>query len=208
MAAGASRREAQRNVINWRLGVVVIRLMAGRARGVRKVIVVIDVAQGALRRRVRARQRPARRRMVELSICPQNCVVTAGAGRRKAQGNVVDRRLRVVVIRLVARYAVCIGQFVIIVDVALRARRRRMEACQRPACAGVIEFAVRPENRIVASFARQRESKRDMVNGRLRIVVIRLMTGCASRAGQVVVVVDVALRTLQSCMRTRQRETS
>jgi len=78
---------------------------------------------------VRSRQRPTRRRMVELSICPQNCVVAACTGRREAQRNVVDRRLRVVVIRLMARYTVCIGQLVIVVDMALRARSCRMCSC-------------------------------------------------------------------------------
>ena len=105
MAALAGRREARRNVVHRRLGAVVVRLMAGNAGGVRQMIVVIDMAKRARCARVPASQRKARRGVIELPVGPQYCVMAALAGRREVQSHVINRRLRAIVVGLVAAYA-------------------------------------------------------------------------------------------------------
>ena len=158
MAVLASRWEARSNMIYRRFSVVVVGLVAGHACRAGQVVVVVDVALRARRSRVEARQCPPRAGMVKLAIRPQNGVMAAGASRREAQRNVVDWRLRVVVVRLMARDAGRIRQVVVVVDVALRARRGRMEARQRPSCSSVVEFTVRPQHGVVAIRASRRET--------------------------------------------------
>jgi len=206
VAVLAGRWEPGLNVIHRRFRVVVVRLVAGHASRARQSVVVIDVALLALHRRMEARQRPACRRMIELAIRPQNRIVATFARRREAQRHVIDRSLRVVVIRLVARHASRTCQVVVIVDVALNARCRRMKACQRPARRRVIKLAVGPHHRVVAVLARDWIIQRYVVHWRLRVVVRRLVTGRASRAGQSVVVVDMALHARRRCVCARQRE--
>ena len=109
MAVLASRWEARSNMIYRRFSVVVVGLVAGHACRAGQVVVVVDVALRARRSRVEARQCPPRAGMVKLAIRPQNGVMATGAGSREAECYVINRRLRVVVIRLVARNAVCIG---------------------------------------------------------------------------------------------------
>ena len=118
VTALASCREARRYMVNRRLRVVVIGLVARHAGRARQVVIVIHVALSALRRRVRSSQCPAGRGMIELPSRPHNSVVAVLASCGEAQRNVVYRRLRVVVVRLVARHACRIRQLVVIVNVA------------------------------------------------------------------------------------------
>jgi len=118
MAVLTSGREAGLNVIHRRLGIVVIRLVAGNAGRARQVVVVVDMTLDAWRRSVEARQCPARRRVIELAVGPENRIVTVLARRRIIQPNVVNRSLCVVVIRLMARRARGVRKVVVIIDVA------------------------------------------------------------------------------------------
>jgi len=168
-------RETRRRVSGIRRPVVV-GLVATDARRIRNVVVAVDVALRTSHRcSMETRQRPARRRVIELAVRPQNRVVAGLAGRRETGSNMVHRSLRVVVVRLVARHAGRIGQRVVVVHMALRARCRRVEARQRPACTGVIELSVCPQNGVMAAFTRRREAQRNVINRRLRVVVIGLV---------------------------------
>ena len=77
-----------------------------------------------------------------------------------------------------------------------------MEARERPARLGVVELAVRPQHSVVAAFARGRETESHVIHRRLRSVVSRLVAGHARRAGQFVVVIDMAQCALQRRMRS------
>lgn len=75
-----------------------------------------------------------------------------------------------------------------------------METGQRPACRGVIKLAVRPKYRIVALLARRWEASLHVVDRCRGVIEVLLMTADARRIGrrEVVIVVDVALRTLRA----------
>lgn len=87
-------------------------------------------------------------------------------------------------------------QAVVIVDMAIgaSARRVRMHAGQRETGGGVIEMAVSPLHGVVALLASRREPR--MRDRSCRVVVIGLVTANTRRAGQVVIVVDVAISAL------------
>ena len=130
--------------------------------------------------------------MIELPVRPKHVVVAVLARRRIIQRNVVNWRLRVVVVRLVARHAGRAGQLVVVVDVAQRALQSRMGSGQGKAGCGVVKRRARPIGSAVAAIAGRWQAQRDMVDRRLRTVVILLMAAHTGRSGQVVVVVDVA----------------
>ena len=107
-------------VAHRRRGVVVIRLVARDARRRRDAVVVIEMATGARRRQVRARQSPARCRVIELAIGPKNRVVALLTGRREA--GVRHRGRCIVVVRLVTRDASRNRNVVVVIDVTAGAR--------------------------------------------------------------------------------------
>ena len=79
----ASCREAGRDVIHRRGGGVVVSLVATHANrvGAGQVVIVVDMALRALRAgQVESGQRPARGRVIELAVAPQNRVVTPLTG--------------------------------------------------------------------------------------------------------------------------------
>ena len=78
----------------------------------------------------------------------------------------------------------------------MRARQLETSAC-------VIESAVRPLHRVVADFAGRGKRTCDVIHRRQSVAVVLLMARIAGRAGQVVVVVDVAIRTLTRRDRVR-----
>ena len=71
-----------------------------------------------------------------------------------------------------------------------------MRSGQGEAGAGVVEFAVGPKHRIVATLASGREMGRHVIHRRSGLVVIGLVATHASGRGDVVIVVDVTIGAL------------
>ena len=104
---------------------VEIILMAADASRAGDVVVVVYVAIRALTRRdhMCARQNEPGSRVIKLAVGPRYRVVTLLAGRREAR--VGHRSCRRVEIVLVATDAGCIGDVVVVVDMAIGALTRR-----------------------------------------------------------------------------------
>ena len=198
MAGCARRREHGRGRgVNRVRGRRVIRFMAAVTIGGERRVIVVHMAIRAGHRRVRASEREGRGAVIEGAIRPQCGVVAELAGRWEAYLNMVYRRSRVVVVIQVARDAsrVGAGQAVVIVDMTVGAypRRNRVRIGQSKSRRGVIEFAIRPEHRVVATFTSRRETGLDVIyRGRRGVVVVEVARN-ASRRRQIVVVVDVAI---------------
>jgi len=79
-----------------------------------------------------------------------------------------------------------------------------MGAGKRPTGSAVIEFAIRPGDGVVTHFAGLREPCR-LMRRIVGLVVVVQVASHASRIRQLVVVVHVALRTLQRFVRAGQR---
>ena len=116
------------------------------------------------------------------------------AGRRESCGR-VRRAGGARVVLLVARITERAIESVVVVNVAVGARARRdsMRTRQRKAGGGVVELAVGPQHGVVALLTCGREP--GMRNRRGGAIVVSLVTADARRAGDVVVVVDVAIGT-------------
>ena len=117
---------------------------------------------------------------------------------------------RAVEILQVARDAGIAVQAVVVPNVAIDAlpRRHRVLPGQGEARRVVIELAVSPRHRVVAGLASGRKASCGMGDRADCVVVVGLVAGNARRAGEVVVVVDVAIRTLpwRHRVRSGQRE--
>ena len=183
MTGNAGCRIIRRNVIrharpeSLRVGVIALMAAVAVRRRIARRVVPADVAvrasvdhrpnrtrdRRARRQHVRTLQREARRRMLKLSIRPENGVVTRRThGSQKARRNVVryasTQRRRALPRRLVAPVAIRVRgrKGVIVVDVAVRAGsdlarwRHLVRTRQRPAGAGVVKIRVQPGDRIVA----------------------------------------------------------
>ncbi len=188
---------------------VVIRLMTADAGGRQSRVVVVYVAVCAFARRhhVRSGQRERGVVVVERRIRPRHRVMAHGACCREA-GRGVRGIIGRGVILLVARVAKGAIQRVVVVDVAIRAlpRRHGVRSGQGETRRRVVELAMRPEHRIVAAFARGRETS--MGNRSRGASIIFLVAGVTRCAIQRVIVVDVAIRALprRHSVRSRQRE--
>ncbi len=110
----------------------------------------------------------------------------------------------------VTRDACCAGQRVVVIYVAIGtlARWNGMRARERESCRGMVELAVGPQHRVVALFASVRKSR--MRNRRSGPREIFLMARNTGRAGQVVIVVHVAVAALawRNRMCATQRESN
>ena len=115
------------------------------------------------------------------------------AGLREARTHVVWIRGALKVFQ-VARYARGAGQFVVVIEVAIgtRARRNGMRARQSESRSRVIKLAVCPGHAVMALLARG--GKAGVGYGSGRRVEIVLVTTDTGRAGQIVIIVDVAIR--------------
>ena len=168
--------------------------MAGDAGAACKVVIVVDVAIGALARRhgVQAGQSKAGGGVIECRVGPRRCVMTLLASGREAR--VRYRRGRVVEIGLVATDAGRIGDVVVVVDVAIGAcaRRHRVGSGERKSRLGVIESRWLPGRSVVAGLADLGEPAGDVVGirGALEILQVARDTGVRS---QIVIVIDVAI---------------
>lgn len=143
------------------IGARIVLLVAGVAERTGQVVVVIDVAIGALawRHQVRVRQCESGGGVIELAIRPDHGVMAGFASGREARGDVRDRGFRIVVIRLVARHARRVRDVVVVVDMTISALPRwdRMASRQRETGAVVIEGSVQPRRGAMAGIARLRE---------------------------------------------------
>jgi len=179
--------------------VVVILQVASDARCRQRGVVVVNVAVHTLPRGhgVRPGQRKRGIVVVKGRIGPDDRVVAQFALLRKARSCVIWIRGPVVVLQ-VAGHASCAVQAVVVVHMAVRTlpRRHHVRVGQWEARGGVVKLAVSPEQRVVAGLASCRKTGLDVVHRRDRIVVIVLVAGNAGRARQIVVVVDMAIRTL------------
>ena len=199
------------DVIDRRLRVVVVILMATDATGVRNVVVAVDVAVGALPRRhgVHSSQRPSGCGVIEGAVHPVDSVVALLASCGEVCPDVVNRRLRVVVVILMATDASCVCDVVVIVDVAIGAltRRHGVLSGQREAGLRVVKARRRPTAGGVAHLASLREVLLRVV-GIVRSLVVLQVARDARGIGDVVVVVSVAVGALprRHGMQAGQRE--
>lgn len=206
MAGLAGGWETGRRVIRIG-GSVVVGLMTAITSRWQGRVVVVHVAAGAGHGGVRASQRESRVVVIEAGIGPRGRAVADVAGCREADLRVIGI-IRVVVVGLMASDASGVGarQLVVSIHVALLAGQRTMRASQRPPGRGVIEGAIPPVRRGVTLVARGGEPCLDVI--RIRgSVVVSLVAVHAGAAGELVIVVDVALRALQRNMRAGQRKT-
>ena len=178
--------------------VVVVGLVATDARRAGDAVVVVHVAVSALPRRyhVRSRQRESRLRVVKRCRLPCRGVVTGFTRLRKATGNVVRVR-RTIEILQVTRDARDAGQVVVVIDVAIRAlsRRHRVRSGQSEVDHRVIESRRGPGNRGMALLAGRGKICRDVIGVRGALEILQV-TANAGHAGDVVVIVDVAVDAL------------
>jgi len=193
----ASRREPRGCVCGIGRPVVIV-LVARITESAGQVVIVVDVAVAALpgRYRVGARQGKSSAVVIEGRVQPRSRVVALITALREVRGYVI-RICRSLVVLQVTRHAGRAGQVVVVVDVAIGAlpRRRRMHARERKSSAVVVEGGIQPRTRVVALAAALREIRAHVIRICRPLVVLQ-MARDTSRAGQVVVVVHVAIGAL------------
>jgi len=139
---------------------------------------------------------------------PSRSVVTNLASLRKSAGDMVGIRGPLEVLQM-ARHAGIGSQVVIVIDVAISAssRRHSMLAVERKPGAVVVELRVRPVAGVVALLAGLREVRSNVIRIGRALEVVQV-AGHASCAGQVVVIVDVAVGagTWRHGVQARERE--
>jgi len=175
------------------------------------VVVGVDMARRTHPTGVAMARRELRvLRMIEGRAGPCRCVVAvlAGSGEELRLCSVTGVR-GVVVVGLVTSDACCRQCCVVVVHVAVTANTRRhgMRAGKGEGGVVVVEGRVGPDSGVVTQLASRRES-RGCVCGISGAVVIILVTRIAESAGQVVIIVDVAICALPGRYRVgaRQRE--
>lgn len=198
VAVLTGRREKLRlRCVSWIRRVPVVGLVTANAGRRKSGVIVVDMAVCALARRdrVRTSQRERRIVVVECRIRPDDRVVAQLALSRETSCG-VRRIRRAGVVLLMTRVAQRAIKCVVVVDVAIRAlpRRHSVRTGQREARRGVVKLAVGPEQRIVAVFAGRWETS--VGNGCSGARVVLLVARVTQRAGEVVVIVGVAVRTL------------
>ena len=176
-------------------GTSVVCLVAGVTQRTAQRVVVADVA---IRARTRRHDMCAcqweGRGVSKRAIGPQHGIVARVASCRERGGDVIHRRRRGVVIRLMARDAGGAAQAVIVVDVAIgaQARGRGMRSREREAGGGVIERRIQPVHRVVTGITGLREIGSDVI-GVGRSLKVLEVAGYAGSGVETVVVGDVAI---------------
>ena len=125
MALLAGLREIRRDVIRIRRALEIFQV-AGHARRTRQVVVVVDVAIGALPRRhgVKSGQLKPSSAVIEDCVQPGTGAVALRAGLREIRRDVIRIR-RALEILEVAGHARRARQVVVVIDVAIGALARR-----------------------------------------------------------------------------------
>ena len=204
----AGLREVRGHVVRIRRALEILQVTR-HTSGAGQVVVVVDVAIDALPRGngVRTRQNESGRRVIELAVSPSHRVVTLLAGGREP--GMSHRAHCVVVVGLMATDASRGGDVVVVIDVAICTlpRRHSVRAGQREPGRRVIKACRLPGSGVVARLASLRESAAHMVRIGRALEILQV-TRHAGRAGQVVVVVDMAIDALswRDSVRTRQNE--
>jgi hydrogenase maturation factor len=184
--------------------------VAGHARRTRQVVVVVDVAIGALPRRhgVQSGQLKPGSAVIEDCVQPGAGAVALLTSLREIRRDVIRIRRALKVLQ-VAGHAGRTRQVVVVIDVAIGAltRRHGMQSRQCKSGSRVIELAIGPSHSVVTLQTSRGETR--VRHGADRGVVILLVAADAGCGSDVVVVVDVAIRTLPRGhhVRTRQRKT-
>jgi len=124
---------------------------------------------------------------------------------RESPGHVIWIR-RALVVSQVAAHACRVGQVVVPVDVAIAALQFQVPSCQRKPTLRMVERRRLPSRGAMAYRAVSRKACRHVVRIRCALVILQVAAH-ASRVGQVVVPVNVAIATLQPGMRARDGET-
>jgi hypothetical protein len=108
-------------------GALEIGQVAAHTRGRRQVVVIVDVALGALQRRVRAGQREAGIVVIKGGLRPRSRVVALLTGLRESRTDVVRIRRSLKILQMaVDAVRIRASQVVIVVEVAQRALQRSM----------------------------------------------------------------------------------
>lgn len=193
MANVALLREADRDMV-WIGGLLKIGEVATDARRIGDVVVSVDVTLRALDRGVGASKRPACSGVVKRRGGPVRRRMTNLALLRKPCRGVIWI-VRALIILEVARYASCVGDVVIPVDMALHALHLCVRASQGKGRLGMIKRCRLPDRGGVTNLALLRKSRGDMVGigGSLKILQV---TGNASVATEIEIAAGVALVTL------------
>ena len=199
----AGLREAGRHMIGVRR-LVEIRHMTTRALSRQARIVVVHVAQRALRRDVRPSQWEHGLGMVKSRAQPVHGRVAQRAVRREPSGDMVWIGRRVVGRQMACR-ASRRAQRVVVVYVTLRARRGQMRPGERKSCLGVIECRRIPRRCVVAGIASLREAGRHMIGVRRSVEIRNMAARALNRQGRVVVI-HVTHRALEGGVRAGQWE--
>jgi len=176
--------------------------VAAHASGIRRrqVVIAVYMALRALQRRVRAGQRKSRGRVIECCIAPRSGGVALLASLWEIRLHVI-RICGALEVLQVATHAsrVRAGQIVIAVYVTLRALQRRMRTGQRKSGGRMVEGRARPSGGAVALLARLREARGDVIRIRRALEILQVATDAGRiRAGQVVVIVHMALHALDT----------
>ena len=205
LAARAILRKSV-GLVGWIGGSVVIGLMAVPAVPIGQAVVVVHMALRALQAGVCSGEREPGGSVVEGRARPvRDRVAMAQRAVLWETCRGVRRTVGAVVIGLVAVPARRAGQTVIVVHMAGRALLTRMQPYQGKSRGGVVERRSQPVHGRVAAGAILREIRR-LVGWICGSVVIGLVAVPAISVGQGVIVVHVALRTLQIGVRAGQRE--
>ena len=190
-----------------RCGLVVVRLMATDAGGRGDVEVVVDVTVRTLSRRncVRTAERESSGRVIELRVRPLHRIVALLT--RSRESGVRHWAYRIVEVVLMAADACGARNIEIVIDVAIctLARGNGVRTGQRKTGLRVIESRRLPGCGGVAGFASLCESTAHVIRVRGSLEIFQV-TRHAGGAGQVVVVIDVAIGALPRRNRMRARQ--
>ena len=144
--------------------------------------------------------------MVKARARPRSRAMALLAGLRESTRDVVGIRRPLEVFQVATHASrVRAREVVVIVDVALHALHRCMRTRQRESGSRVVEGRARPRRGAMALLAGLGESSRDVVwiGGSLEVRQVAADAGRV-RAGEVVVIVDVALHALHGGVCARQ----